>query len=324
MSEKMKSWFWYRPGDIRLEEVDVPAVGPGQALVKVDVGLTCGTDLKMYKRGHAGIKAGERMAFGHEYAGTVVAVGSAVKGVAPGMRVVGYGSGAFAEYKLTEAPPVNKELLPIPDSLPSEAAALTEPLACAFHGTMESNIALADTVVVNGAGPIGLMFVRLCQLRGARVICCDMIPGRLEAARKLGADETVLLTKDVDQVAAVKALTEDGKGVHVGIEAVGLPVVWEKTIQMVRPGGLAMLFGGCPPGATITVDCAQLHYSEITIKGVFNFDHPDHFIRAFQIIQRGELDYKVFISDEARLGDVKEVFDRLASGYEGIKIAIRP
>jgi L-iditol 2-dehydrogenase len=320
MNGQMRGWKIYAPGDIRLETVDIPQVGAEDVLLKVDVATTCGTDLKIYRRGHPGMKFPNL--FGHEVVGWVVEKGEKVSNVAIGDRVAAAANGAYAEYVLVRPPASLEELAVVPDGVPSEAAALTEPFACAYHGTVESHIKLGDQVVVLGCGPIGLMFVRLAKMSGAYVIATDTIAGRLESAKKVGADALVNISQVQDPIEAVKAFTDNKAGVDVAIEAVGLPAAWEQAIYMIRPGGLVTFFGGCKSGSTVTFDTTFIHYQEAHMQGIFNYHHPEHFFEAFRLIRRGALDTDVFISDHARLEDTEKVYKKLLEGYEGIKIAI--
>ncbi len=344
----MHAAMFYGPGDVRIERFDDPQAGPGEVVVKIDRALTCGTDLKTYRRGHPTIIKLIPSPFGHEFAGTITELGPNVDaGRWPlGMRVVAansapcnacyycrhgrqslcenleYLNGAYAEYIAVPARIVAQNLYRVPDHLSFSAAALTEPLACAVHGIAESNIQVGDTVAVNGAGPIGLMFVKLAALSGARVICCDLSAARLAVARELGAAETVTITEGVDQVAAVRALTEEGRGVDVAIEAVGLPEVWEKTVLMARPGGTVNLFGGARSGTTFSVSTILLHYSELTIKGVYHHT-PRHVETALCLLADGTVPAAPFITGERPLADLVPTLE--ATGrQEGIKYAIVP
>ncbi len=344
----MRAAMFYGPGDVRIEETPDPRPGPGEVVVRIDRALTCGTDLKTYRRGHPTIIKSLPSPFGHEFAGPVVTVGA---GVDPGRWPVGtrvvaansapcnrchackvgrqslcenleFLNGAYAEYIAVPARIVEQNLYAIPDGLSDEAAALTEPLACAVHGVAESGIVVGDTVVVNGAGPIGLMFVRLAALSGARVICCDLSAARLAVARELGAAETLVIGEGVDQVAAVRALTPDGRGADVAIEAVGLPEVWEATVRMVRPGGLVNLFGGAKGGTSFSVSTELLHYSELTIKGVFHHT-PRYVATALDLLRDGAVPSAPFLSGERPLAALVETLE--ATGrQEGIKYAIVP
>lgn len=341
----MQAAIFYAPGDVRFEDVATPVPGPGEVLVQIRRALTCGTDLKTYRRGHPTIMQRVPTPFGHEFAGDIVATGPGVDARwQPGMRVVAANSapcnrcpycrlgrqslcenlsflwGAYAEYIVVPRDIVEQNLYEIPAGLSYEAAALVEPLACAVHGVAETPIAVGDTVAVNGAGPIGLMFVRLAVLRGARVIASDLSPRRLQVARELGATETVLVSDGVDQVAAVRELSPGGRGVDAAIEAVGLPEVWEKTVQMVRPGGTVNLFGGSKGGSTFSVSTTLLHYSELTIKGVFH--HTPLFVEtALNLLAQGLVPAEAFISEERTLGEVLEALEAMGRG-DVIKVSL--
>ncbi len=342
---KMKAAVFYGIKDVRMEEIDIPEIGPSEVLVKIRAALTCGTDRKMYLRGHPLFKP--PFVFGHEFAGDIVKVGDKVKNFKEGMRVVAANSapcnrcfyckigrpsmcenltlrlsGAFAEYVEIPGPIVEQNLLPIPPNVSYKEAALVEPLACVVHGIEESGIRLGDTVVVNGAGPIGLMYIQLAKLKGARVIATDIKKERLKIARKLGADELVDVSRVDDQGRAVRGVTENKRGVDVAIEAVGLPDLWEKTIKMVRKGGIVNLFGGCASGTRITIDTKLLHYSEITIKGIFHHT-PQYVKRALNLISQGSIPTDSLITDEFSLSDFPRVLEMMIN-HQGIKIAVIP
>jgi len=331
--------------DVRLGEVELPPVGPGEVLVKVKAALTCGTDRKLYLRGHPLFKP--PFIFGHEFTGEVLETGAGVRAFRPGMRVAAVNSapcnacywckvgnqsmcenmflqlsGAFAEYAIIPAPIVAQNMVEIPDHVTYRQAALLEPLACVVHGTERSGIRLGDTVVVIGAGPIGLFFVQLVRLKGARVIAADKNAERLAVAKAMGAHETLDLSTVTDPVAAIRERTEGGRGVDVAIEAVGLPEVWQTAIATVRKGGIANLFGGCASGTKITVDTSLIHYNEVTIKGVFHFT-PEYVRRAMSLIAQGSVNCDLFVTHEFPLGRISEVVELLVNQV-GIKILVKP
>ena len=341
--KKMKAQLFYGPGDVRLEETDVPQVGPGEALVKIKSALTCGSDLKTYKRGHPTMIV-EGSVFGHEWAGDIVELGSGAEDFAIGDRVAAvnsvpcfrcyycrlerysmcenlvYNNGAYAEYIKIPAAILSINTLKIPNHIEYKQAALLEPLACAVHGIDESNITEGDMVAVNGAGPIGLFFVALAKLKGAIVVSCDLSDERLITAKELGADFTINVSKADDQVCAVKDLTSGGRGVDVAIEATGFPKVWEMTILMARKGGTVNLFGGCTSGTTINIDTRLLHYSELTIKGVYH--HTPYYVRkAFKLIEKGLFDTSKFITSDMPLERLVEALE-LMGRQKGIKYNI--
>jgi L-iditol 2-dehydrogenase len=232
-----------------------------------------------------------------------------------------YINGGYAEYVKMPERVVKQNLLKIPEGVSFPQAALVEPLACVVHGVVESNIKLGDWVVVNGAGPIGLFFVALVKLKGARPIATDVLPERLERARKLGA-EALIDASSGDLVEKVKELTQDGRGTDVAIDATGVPEVWEKAIRMVRKGGLVNLFGGCAPGTKIEVDTALLHYSELTIKGVYH--HTPHYVRqALEIISERKIDTSLFITEEVPLAKIAQAL-KLIINHQGVKSAVIP
>ncbi len=342
----MKAAVLYGAEDVRMEKIPVPKIGPGDVLLKIEAALTCGTDAKVYRRGGHPTMIKPPSPFGHEFAGVVAAVGENVADFKPGQRVVAansapcgqcrycklgreslctdilYINGAYAEYIAIPARIVAKNLLEIPDHLSFTHAALTEPLACVLHGVAESHLQPGDTAAVLGAGPIGLFFVKLCKMSGARVISVDVLESRLEVARRLGADEAILATPETDAAGAVCAMTAYGEGADVAIDATGSEKVWETALKMVRKGGLANLFGGCAPGTSIHVDTELLHYSELTIKGVYH--HTPYFIaRALDLLASGDMQAHEFITAEFPLSKVDEAL-RLILTQQGVKSAVLP
>lgn len=341
----MKAAVFYKPGKVILEEVDIPKIKPDEVLIKVKCALTCGTDRKMYLRGHHLFKP--PFVFGHEFAGDIVEVGSKVKNFRPGMRVVAANSapcntcfycknadyslcdglyiqlsGAFAEYIKIPGIIVSQNLLPLPETVSYKEAALLEPLACVVHGVEESKINLGDTVVINGAGPIGLMYLQVVKLKGARVIITDRLEERLKLALRLGAYKVINVSKVQNPVEEMKKFTEDERGADVAIEAVGLPEVWEQTIAMVRKGGLVNLFGGCESGTKISIDTKLIHYSQINIKGIFHHT-PQHVKRALSLISHKSIDANSLITHEFPLDEISTAIKMMLE-YKGIKIAIIP
>lgn len=339
----MKAQLFYGPEDVRYEDINIPEIGDDEALVKIKSALTCGSDLKTYKRGHpAMIK--KASVFGHEWAGDIVEIGSDVDNFKVGDRIVAvnsvpcyrcyyckleryslcenliYNNGAYAEYIKVPGNILKKNTYRIPDKIDYREAALLEPLACVVHGIEESNIKTDDMVVINGAGPIGLMFIALARLKGAFVISVDLSDERLEYAKDFGADYTINASKESDQVAAVKELTEDKKGVDVAVDATGIPEVWEMTILMGRKGATINLFGGCVSGTSVNIDTQLLHYSELTIKGVYH--HTPYYVKkAFDLITSGKIDTVKFITADMPLEKLVSALE-LMGQQKGIKYNI--
>ena len=210
-AETMLAAVLYGSEDLRMERIPVPRIGPGELLLRVGAALTCGTDLKVYRRGYHAMMLKPPVVFGHEAAGVVAEVGAGVKNFRVGDRVLPlnsapcdacyfckhgqqnlcqdllFNNGAYAEYMRIPARIVEKNTLHVPENVPLEHAALTEPLACVIRGLEESGARAGDTMVVIGAGPIGLMFLHAAQLSGVRVIAVVKREDQIAAARRLGA-----------------------------------------------------------------------------------------------------------------------------------------
>ena len=347
MARRMKAAMYYGIGDVRFEETDIPEIGPGELLIKVGTALTCGTDVKTYKRGHPLLIRNIPAPFGHEYAGTIEEVGAGIDDFEPGMRVVATNSapcgdcffckrdrpnlcqqlkntlvnGAFAEYIRVPAPVVQWNTHQIPDSLSFRDAALTEPLACVVNGIEEAGIQMGDTVTVIGAGPIGQMMIMLSKKSGAStVIASDLAKLRRDMAVRAGAD-IVIDPAAEDPVERVKQAT-DGYGADVVIEAVGLPVTWEQAVDMTRDAGTTILFGGAASGTKFEIDTVRFHYGQLTIKGVFHLT-PKHVEQALKLIIAGNIDPDILISHEMPLEKIKDALDLMSSG-KSMKVAITP
>ena len=338
--------------DLAIEQVAVPVAGPGELVLRVGAALTCGTDLKVYRRGyHAKMLTLDRL-FGHELAGTVVSAGEGVTRFAEGDRVVPlnsapcdecffckagqqnlcddllFNNGAYAEYIRIPARIVEKNTLSLPDSMPFQHAALTEPLACVMRGLEESNVRAGEIAIVLGAGPIGLLFIHAASLQGLHVIAVVKRRDQIATARHFGAAQVVRLAEVDDPIAAARALTPDGRGADVVFEAVATPEAWQWAVQMARKGGLVNLFGGPPAGTTAAFDTNLIHYSDLTLKASFHHT-PATARSAFDLLCSGRFLCNDFLTGSATLEDLPRVFrGMLTRPAEGvapeIKIAIYP
>jgi len=348
LTDTMQAAVLYGKEDVRLEAVPVPSLDPGELLVRVRAALTCGTDVKVFRRGYHAKMIQPPALFGHEMAGDVVAVGYGVTRFRPGDRVVAansapcdrcffcqrnqknlcedlmFNNGAYAEFMRLPERIVAKNTYRIPDHLDYRDAALVEPLACALRGLDESGIQPGDTLAVLGLGPIGLMLVRLARFAfGARVIALARRIEQVDRAMMLGAEEGVLLGKPDTVVTEVKARTA-GRGPDVVIEAIGHPDAWELATRLVRKGGTINFFGGCATGAKVGLDTGLLHYSEITCKASFHHT-PDHIRRALNLIADGTLTARHLVNHEEPLSHLPQVLADLAHHRNGhIKTAIIP
>jgi L-iditol 2-dehydrogenase len=336
----------YGKEHLQVEPVAVPTIESGDILVKVKVALTCGTDVKVFRRGYHARMIVPPAVFGHELAGDVVAVGEDVKSFKVGERVVAansapcgqcffckrslenlcedllFNNGAYAQYIRIPARIVQRNTYLIPDKVGYQDAALVEPLACVVRGFEESAPRADDTVAIVGLGPIGLMFVKLAKLYGCRVIAVGRRQTQLDRAAALGADDLIVAGEHSDPVRSIREMTH-GRGVDVAIEAVGKPQTWQWAVNMVRRGGTVNFFGGCPNESKVNLDTALLHYSEITCKA--SFHHTPAYIRkALELICAGHITASVFVNKEEPLANLLEVMRHLMSHNGHLKTAIVP
>jgi L-iditol 2-dehydrogenase len=341
----MKAALLYGARDLRIEELPDPKPGPGEVVARVDVALTCGSDLKSYVRGSHPVLAAKLPApFGHEFCGTVVELGpGVVEDFQEGDVIMSANSapcgecyychrgqyslcddlqflqGTYAEYAIIPARIVERNLYIKPAGMPSTVAALLEPLSCVVHGFEESNAEAGDTATVFGCGPIGLMFVQLLKQKGAHVIAIDPAPERRSWAAGFGAD-IVLDSKD-DIIEKVAAASPSGDGADIAIEAVGNTEVWRHAASVTRKGGRVVMFGGCPPGSEITLDTARIHYDELSIVGVFHHT-PFSVRRALTLLHENMDVLSKLATHKLPLDEINDAFG-LMENREAVKVAIK-
>lgn len=267
----MKAALLYAPGDLRIEEVPRPEPGPGDVLVQIEVALTDGTDLKTFRRGHPLLAQESPARFGHEFCGLVdgrrvVAANSAPCGICDGCtrgdqcRVLTFLAGAYADWIVVPEHIAEVNLHDVPPGIAPEVAAMVEPLACCLRGIERACINAGDSVAILGAGPIGLMLAACVADAGGWPVVVGGRPERLELVELFGAEGGA------------------GNGADVVIEAVGSDAAWTDAVELVRPGGTVVMFGGLPRDARPPVDAYRLHYEELTVRG--SFHHTPATVRA--------------------------------------------
>ncbi len=344
---KMKAVRFYAPKDIRYEEVNVKEPDEGEVLIKVEAALTCGTDVKTFRRGHPVLIKKTPSGFGHEFAGVIAKIGENVSGFKIGDRVVAANSapcgecffckhneenlcenlellnGAYAQYITIPKIITEKNLIKIPDNLPFELAAFSEPLANVCHGIARTPINKGDTVGVIGIGPIGLMFCALAKLKGARVIAMGRNPLKLKMAHEFAhADEVIDLKKYDDPSEVILSMTDEKRGLDVAIECVGLPEIWESMFKIVRRGGCVHLFGGCAAGTSVSIDTRRLHYDEVNIISVFHHT-PKYFREALELIADKKVEVEKLITKRLPMKYAKRALEMQQNG-EAIKVLLEP
>lgn len=344
---KMKAIQFYEPLNIKYEEVEIKDPKDGEVQVKIVAALTCGTDVKTYRRGHPVLIKKIPSGFGHEFSGVITKVGKNVVGFKVGDRVVAANSapcgecffckrgeynlcekleflnGAYAEYINVPQAIVKRNLLHLPDDLSFERAAFAEPLANVVHGVEKTGIKAGQTIGVVGLGPIGLMFVKLAKLKGAKVIAAGRNPLKLKMAKEFGdADEIVDLNKYKNPEKIFLNFSEGKKGLDVAVECVGLPEIWESMFTYVRRGGTVHLFGGCKQGTSISIDTRRLHYDEIKVLSIFHHT-PLYFREALRLIYEEKLPVEKLITETVPLELAEEGLIKHMNG-RALKVLIKP
>jgi L-iditol 2-dehydrogenase len=299
---------FHGPGDLRLEDVPRPEPRPGDVLVQVEVALTDGTDLKTFRRGHPVLLKELPSPFGHEFCGIDVATGRrvvAANSAATDERGTPLEllNGAYAELLVVPAAIAEVNLLPVPPGLEPEVAAMVEPLACCLRGVERAEIHPGDRVAILGAGPIGLMLSACVADAGGKP---EVVGGRAER-RAL--------------VPEFAGALGDGEGSDVVIEAAGTEEAWQQALELVRPGGTALYFGGRESGAELRVDAHRLHYEELTLRGGFS-PAPRHVRAALAFLASGAYPWQRLISHRIRLEDVPALLADPPPDY--LKAAVIP
>ena len=342
----MKAAILHGKEKIQIEDIAPPALKPGEVRIRIEAALTCGTDLKVFKRGYHAKMIVPPAVFGHELAGVIseLGAGSSELGWKIGDRVVVANSapcggcfhcragqenlcedllflnGAYAESIAVPARLVQKNLLRLKPETDFRDAALVEPLACVVQGVRDSQLRAGQNVLVIGAGPIGLMFVALAKNLGCHVAVAGRRPARLAAASRLGAGEII----DIGDGSGLVTRVRESTRTHFDavIEAVGQPAVWEAAVHLVRKGGVVNFFGGCPAGTGITLDTTLIHYSNLTL--LASFHHTPRTIReALEFIAAGVVRSAEFVDGECPLTQLPELFQSMAAGNHAIKTLIR-
>ena len=334
------------PEAIEIREEPMPVPGAGEIVVRIQAATTCGTDVKTFRRGGHPRMLQVPTPFGHEFAGSVAAVGENVSLFSEGDRVVvtnsapchqceycaagrenlckdlHYLNGAYAEFLLIPQRFVDHSTYQLDPEVSYDVAALTEPLACVIHGVNACELGEGSDVLVYGAGPIGLLMTAVLCARRHRVVVADPNSQRLSVASLLGASSTVKVKRGGDQAKKLRQHSSDGDGFHCTIDATGVPEVWADAIACVRPGGLVNLFGGCPAETTVPFDTQLIHYSELTIKGVYHH-RPATVSEALGILKRKVFDPSLLLSTEMPLHDLDKAL-RAMMAKEALKVVIHP
>lgn len=347
----MKAAVFHGVKDLRVDEIPVPAIGSDEALIRVRSVAICGTDIRTFNNGHFRISPGSRRILGHELSGELAAVGADVTEFRPGQKVtiapdIGCGTcfqciqgndhvclryealginidGAFAEYMRVPARAVARgHLTAMPDGLSFDEAALVEPFSCCYNGSRACRIEPGDSVLVVGAGPIGIMHVFLARLSGARqVLVSEVSEQRLAHAMALGADAGINPAND-DILETVRAAT-DGRGADVIIIAAPAPVGQEQAVHLAAVHGRINFFGGLPKeNELIRLNSNLVHYKELIITGTSGSNNL-HFRRALDLVAARRVSLAPLISARFPLDRIHDAL-ALAAEKQVLKVVVEP
>jgi L-iditol 2-dehydrogenase len=345
----MKAMVMKDIGVLECEDVPVPEIEPGGLLVRVESCALCATDIKLLEYGHAAIRYPHVL--GHEIAGVVEKVSAEGAGVEPGDRVAlaptlscghcwlcdmgadtlcqdkktfGYHWwGGFAEYVAVSPRAVEGDMVvPVPEGVPFDDAAVAEPLACAIHGQNEVDTHAGDTVVVIGLGPLGCMHIAVARGRGAaKIVAADIRPSRLDLAERFGAD--VYVNSAEEDLGEVVARETGGRGANVVIAATPAKPAVAQAVELVAPKGRVSLFGGLPKtDPVVGIDVNIVHYREASLHGSFSASPGDCRL-AMDLLGSGRVDASSFITHRLPLSGVREGMELTKRG-ESLKIVIKP
>ena len=345
---KMLAARLYGPGDLRLDEIDVPDINENEVLLKVKSAAVCGTDIRMYKNGYTGIDAEHPRTLCHEFSGVVEKTGKSVEGFSEGMRVsvapnIGCGicnrcvrgdfhlcnkfqafginmDGAFAEYvKVPEKAVRQGNLMQMGDNISFDECAINEALSCAYNGFLKCDIHPGDSVLVVGAGPIGIMHAKLARMAGAgKVFMNDLSAERLQVVREM--DPGIQTYHGDDLKSFVYDNTEEG--LDVCITACPSPEVQKATLGLMDYGGRINFFGGLPkPKENVSINTNLIHYKQLVVTGSTRAN-IDHFRKTMQFIDDGILEVGSLVTATFKLSEIHKAFE-MAEKASGLKNVIQ-
>lgn len=329
-------------------DLPVPEIGPDEALLRVRAAAICGTDIKIVKNGHRKLKLGQRIVLGHEFCGVVEKAGERVRGLKAGMKVgfapnwgcgqcgvcvrgmanlcndysafgINY-DGAHAAFVRIPVPPIAQgNWVEIPEAMPWDECALAEPLSCVLNGQKSVRLAPGESILIYGAGPMGLLHLLLARSSGAApVIIADPDAGRLAKALELGADAVIDNRREsVGQ--SLGKFCRDGK-VDVAMIAAPVREIAEEALGLLAPLGRLCLFAGLTGGGKATFDANGVHYRNLTITGITGGSVADY-RTALNLIATRRVDVRPVISHRFGFNRMAEAYDHAMSG-KGLKTVL--
>jgi L-iditol 2-dehydrogenase len=340
----MKVARYYGSKDIRIEEMPVPEIGPGEVLVRIKASGICGSDVMHWYRAGRG-----PVVLGHEIAGEVVAAGQAVRTFKAGDRVAAahhvpcntchyclnghhtvcetlrstnFYPGGFSEYVRLPEINVDRGMFLLPDELSFEEATFIEPLACVYRGQRIAGTKTGLSVLVIGSGISGLLHIQLARALGASLVIASDISGyRLEAAKKLGADEAVNATEDLP---AKFRKINNGRAADIVILTAGTEKAIEQAFRSTDRGGTVLFFAPAQNGVTVPLPVNDLFWrNEITLTSSYAANYSEHAI-AMELIRQKRVNVLEMITHRLPLSETGRGFKLVEDAQESLKVIIEP
>jgi len=340
----MRVGMYYSNNDVRVEEMPVPQIGPGELLIRIEASGMCGSDvMEWYRRDKV------PLVLGHEIAGSVVEVGQGVRPYKKGDRVSAshhvpcntcrycirghhtvcdtlrqthFDPGGFAEYVRLPAINVDRGVYPLPDEVSFEGGTFIEPVACVLRSLRMARFEPGQSVLVMGSGVAGLLHVHLAKSMGAaRIVATDVVESRLEAAQRLGAD--VVLSAREDVPARVREVN-DGWLADLVLVCTGAKSAQIQGMESVEKGGTVLFFAPTDPGVTVPLSLNDFFFrNDITLTTSYAGSPADH-VEALELIRLGRLRVEEMITHRFGLTEIGEAFTLVAEARNSIKVIIEP
>ena len=340
----MRVAMYYNNHDVRVEEMPVPRVGPGELLVRVEASGICGSDVMEWYR-----ITKAPLVLGHEVAGTVVKVGDGVERYSEGdrmvvthhvpcnacryclsghhtvcdtLRLTSFDPGGFAEYLRVPAINVDRGVFPLPDGVSFEEASFAEPLACVLRGQRRANVQPGQSVIVLGSGLAGLLHINLARALGAgRIVATDMTDYRMEAALRFGADAAFSANEDVP---ARLREVNDGRLADLVIVCTGAPPALLQALQSVERGGTVLFFAPTEPGVTVPVSVNDVFFrNDVTLTTTYA-GAPADLATALELIGARRVRVGDMITHRLGLAEAGEGFKLTAEAGSSLKVIVEP
>ncbi len=340
----MRVAMYYNNRDIRVEEMPVPRIGPGELLVRVEASGICGSDVMEWYRIHRA-----PLVLGHEIAGEIVEVGEGVERYVVGDRIsashhvpcntcyycltghptacdtlrkTNFDPGGFAEYLRLPALNVDRGVYLLPEEVSFEEATFIEPLACVLRAQQRAGIKAGKTVLVLGSGIGGLLHIHLARMLGAaRVFATDVSEYRLRAAVRFGADQSFNAGEKIPE--RLKEANE-GKLADIILVCTGVVSAIQQALSCVERGGTILFFAPTDKDVTIPLSINELFWrNDVTLTTSYAGDRADH-VTALRLIQTKRVTVKEMITHRLGLSETVKGFELVAQAHDSIKVIIKP